>query len=62
LQPQVVLDKRERCLRQCTVKDVLVQWKDTQPEDSTWEPATVLQQFPYLKPRGQGCFSRGRAC
>jgi hypothetical protein len=50
LQPQVVLDQRERCLRQCTIKEVLFQWKDTTPIDATWEPTTILQQFPHLKP------------
>jgi hypothetical protein len=28
----------------------LIQWKDTQPEDATWEPSTILQQFPDLQP------------
>jgi hypothetical protein len=50
LQPQAILDQRERRLCQCTIKEVLVQWKDTTPEDATWEPTTILQQFPNLKP------------
>jgi hypothetical protein len=50
LQPEAVLDQRERRLHQRTIKEVLVQWKDTNPEDATWEPATILQQFPHLKP------------
>jgi hypothetical protein len=50
LQPQAVLDQRERRLRQRTIKEVLVQWKDTTPADATWEPTTILQQFPHLKP------------
>ena len=50
LQPEEVLDKRERHLRQRTIMDVLVQWKDMTPEDATWEPTTILQQFPHLKP------------
>jgi hypothetical protein len=50
LQPQVVLDQRERCLCDQTIKEVLVQWKDTTPIDVTWEPTTILQQFPHLKP------------
>jgi hypothetical protein len=43
LQPQEVLDQREHRLCQCTINEVLVQWKDTTPEDSTWEPDTILQ-------------------
>jgi hypothetical protein len=50
LQPEAVLDQRECRLCQRTIKEVLVQWKDTSPTDSTWEPATILQQFPHLKP------------
>jgi hypothetical protein len=50
LQPEAVLDQRECHLRQRTIKEVLVQWKDTTPADATWEPATILQQFPHLKP------------
>jgi hypothetical protein len=50
LQPEAVLDQRECRLRQRTIKEVLVQWKDTTPADATWEPTTILQQFPHLKP------------
>jgi hypothetical protein len=50
IQPEEVLDQRERRLRQRTIKEVLVQWKDMTPVDATWEPATILQQFPHLKP------------
>ena len=50
IQPQEVLDQRERCLCQRTIKEVLVQSKDMTPTDATWEPTTILQQFPHLKP------------
>jgi hypothetical protein len=50
IQPQAFLDQRERRLRQRTIKEVLFQWKDTTPTDATWEPTTILQQFPHLKP------------
>jgi hypothetical protein len=43
IQPQTVLDQRQRHLHQQTIKEVLVQWKDTTPTDVTWEPATILQ-------------------
>jgi hypothetical protein len=42
LQPEAVLDQHERRLRQRTIKEVLVQWKDMTPADSTWEPTTIL--------------------
>jgi hypothetical protein len=50
LQPEAVLDQREHRLRQRTIKEVLVKWKDMTPADATWEPTTILQQFPHLKP------------
>jgi hypothetical protein len=50
LQPEAVLNQHERLLRQRTIKEVLVQWKDMNPADATWEPATILQQFAHLKP------------
>jgi hypothetical protein len=34
-QPQVLLDQREFRLHLHTIKEVLVQWKDTTPEDAT---------------------------
>jgi hypothetical protein len=50
LEPEAVLDQHERHLHQRTIKEVLVQWKDMNPADATWELATILQQFPHLKP------------
>jgi hypothetical protein len=50
LQPQEFLDQCECRMRQQTIKEVLVQWEDTTPADATWEPTTILQQFPHLKP------------
>jgi hypothetical protein len=50
LQPQAVFDQCEHRLHQRTIKEVLFQWKDTTPADATWEPATILQQFPHLNP------------
>jgi hypothetical protein len=50
LHPEAVLDQRERHLRQHTIKEVLVQWKDTTPTDATLEPTNILQQFPHFKP------------
>eukprot|EP00253_Pinus_taeda_P014842 PITA_14842 len=50
LQPEQVLDTRERHLRGRMIREVLVKWKDTSLEDATWEPATILQQFPQLQP------------
>ena len=35
LQPEAVLDQRERRLCQRTIKEVLVQWKDMNPTNAT---------------------------
>eukprot|EP00253_Pinus_taeda_P032978 PITA_32978 len=50
LQPEQVRDTREWPLHGRVIREVLVKWKDTPPEDATWEPATILQQFPQLQP------------
>jgi hypothetical protein len=42
LQPEAVLDQCNRLLHQRTIKEMLVQWKDTTPTDATWEPTTIL--------------------
>ena len=50
LEPEQVLDTRVKQLRGRMIKEVLVKWKDTSPEDATWELATILQQFLQLQP------------
>eukprot|EP00253_Pinus_taeda_P020427 PITA_20427 len=50
LQLEQILDTRERHLCGHMIKEVLIKWKDTSPEDATWELATILQQFPQLQP------------
>eukprot|EP00253_Pinus_taeda_P027839 PITA_27839 len=48
LQPEQVLDTRERHLCSRMIKEVLVKWKDKSPKDANWEPNIVLQQFLQL--------------
>ena len=50
LQLVAILQTRECQLCHQTIKEVLVQWNYTSPEDATWEPASILQQFPHLQP------------
>ena len=50
IHPVATLQTRECQLHHQTIKKFLVQWKDTSPEDATWEPASILQQFPHLQP------------
>lgn len=48
--PEVILNARVQQRHQHTMKEVLLQWKDTPPEDATWEPTSILQRFPHLPP------------
>jgi hypothetical protein len=50
LQPEAVLNNQEHQLCGRTIKEVLIKWKDTSLDDATWEPTTILQQFPHLQP------------
>ena len=43
LQPEAILDTRERQLRSKTVKEYLVRWKNLPDEDATWESEKILQ-------------------
>jgi len=53
---KAMLNTNEHQLCQRTFKEVLIQGKDTSLEDATWEPKSILQQFPNFQPREQGCF------
>jgi hypothetical protein len=50
IQPEVVLNTCEHQLCGITIKEVLIKWKDTSPEDADWEPSTILHQFLHLQP------------
>ena len=50
IQQVASLQTRECQLHHQSIKEVLVQWKDTSPEDAIWEPTSILQQFPHLQP------------
>jgi hypothetical protein len=50
IQPKFVLNIHEHHFPIQTIKEVSIKWKDTSPEDATWEPMTILQQFPRLQP------------
>ena len=51
LQSQAVLDQHKHYLLHHTIKELIVQWKDTTPnEDSNWESTTIQQEFPHLNP------------
>ena len=43
LQPEAIIDTRERQLRSRTVKEYLVRWRNLPDEDATWESEKILQ-------------------
>ena len=42
IQPEADLNHREFQMHAITIKEVLIKWKDTSPEDATWELVTIL--------------------
>ena len=50
MEPEQILDMKERKLRHRTIKEVLVQWKGYPVEDASWEDWTrLIIHFPYLQ-------------
>ena len=59
LQPEAIIDTRERQLRSRRVWEFLVRWKNLPDEDATWESEKILQH-PSLQLLKQATFCRGR--
>eukprot|EP00253_Pinus_taeda_P032475 PITA_32475 len=45
LQPEAIIDTRERQLRSRMVREFLVRWKNLPDEDATWESEKILQHL-----------------
>eukprot|EP00253_Pinus_taeda_P034192 PITA_34192 len=43
LQPEAIIDTRERQLQSRTIREFLVRWKNLPDEDATWESEKILQ-------------------
>ena len=48
LEPETVLERRERKLRSRTIREFLVRWKNLPDEDATWDGEHILEH-PTLK-------------
>ena len=50
MEPEQILETKEKQLRHRTIKEVLIQWKGYPIEDASWEDwDRLVIQFPHLK-------------
>ena len=56
LQPEAIIDTRERQLRSRTVKEYLVRWRNLPDEDATWESEKILQHPSLQLLEDKKCF------
>ena len=59
LQPEAIIDTRERWLRSRMVREFLVRWKNFPDEDATWESEKILQHPSLQFLEGKQHFARG---
>ena len=48
LEPEAVIEKRTRQLRNRSISENLIKWKNLPTEDSTWEDENFIQKHPEL--------------
>ena len=48
LEPEMVTEKRTRQLRNRSILEYLIKWKNLPTEDSTWEDENFIQKHPEL--------------
>ena len=51
LDPEAVTETRTRQLRNRTISEYLIKWKNLSAEDSTWEDENFMQKYPELLKR-----------
>ena len=51
LEPEVVIETRTRKLRNRSISEYLIKWKNLSAEDSTWEDENFMQKYPELLKR-----------
>ena len=57
LEPEAVIETRTRQLRNRSISEYLIKWKNLSAEDSTWEDENFMQKYPELLKRlGQHFF------
>ena len=48
LEPEAVMETRTRQLRNRSISEYLIKWKNLPTEDSTWEDEIYIQKYPEL--------------
>eukprot|EP00253_Pinus_taeda_P018313 PITA_18313 len=51
LEPEAVTETRTRLLRNRSISEYLIKWKNLSAEDSTWEDENFMQNYPELLKR-----------
>ena len=51
LEPEAVMETRTRQLRNRSISEYLIKWKNLPTEDSTWEDENFIQKNPELLKR-----------
>lgn len=51
LEPEAVIETRTRQLRNRSISEYLIKWKNLSAEDSTWEDENFMQKYPELLKR-----------
>ena len=51
LEPKAVIETRNRQLRNRSISEYLIKWKNLNAEDSTWEDENFIQKHPELLKR-----------
>ena len=51
LEPEAVTERRTRQLRNRSISEYLINWKNLPTEDSTWEDENFIQKHPELLKR-----------
>ena len=61
LEPEAILETKERNLRSRVIREYLVHWKSLPDEDATWEGENILEH-PTLKLLGDKTHLGGEDC
>lgn len=61
LEPEAILDSRERHLRNKVIREFLIRWRNLPDEDATWEGEQILEHPSLQLLEDKQCFG-GEDC